>query len=182
MAQDELARQWRAYEGYAREEFQTWADHCKQYPEDWRLLWRTLAEQRNRQEMRHLWRKPYVVPIDLDSPRYGGGISPEVPDHDSVAADLASEVGSYRAVRSRSDSPDSDTKPSKRQRKPAKQKKRTSHKPAGVSATSKVTKSTKSNRGRLRSTALVSAISASEDRVLRPRTRLQAKRTSERPS
>ncbi|KAL8858814.1 MAG: hypothetical protein Q9178_004731 [Gyalolechia marmorata] len=92
MAQDELARQWRAYEGFAREEFGTWADHCRQYPEDWRLLWRILAEQRDRQMMWRLWREPYVVPTDPGTPRYGGRISPEVPGHDSVAADLASEA------------------------------------------------------------------------------------------
>lgn len=91
MAQNELARQWRAYEGYAREEFETWADHCRQYPENWRLLWRTLAEQRDRQITRQLWRKPYIVPVDPDSSGYGGEISPEVPEYDSVAADLASE-------------------------------------------------------------------------------------------
>lgn len=200
MAHDELARQWRAYEVYAREEFGTWADHCSQYPEDWRLLWRTLAEQRDRLQTRHLWRKPYMVQVDPDSSSNIRGISPEVPEHNSVAADLASEgiypfhvrrpvlptndllVGSHRTTYTPSANPIHNTKFSKRQRKSAEQKKRGSHKPAGVSATSKVTKSTKAKRGRLQSTALQSTISVQENGVSRPRTRLQAKRISERSS
>lgn len=90
MPEDDLEIERRCWAKTAQEELEAWSRHCKRYPDDWRVLWRTLTQERNWRTARHLWPDPPPTSMDQHFQLLDTTVSPPQSDTSTVAVSESS--------------------------------------------------------------------------------------------